>query len=44
MRSGAGVHWMRDPTRGGVATSLNELAHDCGLGIRAFGRLDSGSR
>src|SRR5580693_2176858 len=30
---GAGVHWMRDPTRGGVATSLNELAHDCGLGI-----------
>jgi len=31
--AGAGVHWMRDPTRGGVATSLNELAHDCGLGI-----------
>ena len=30
---GAGIHWMRDPTRGGVATSLNELAHDCGLGI-----------
>ncbi|HWE51849.1 MAG TPA: hydrogenase expression/formation protein HypE [Bryobacteraceae bacterium] len=30
---GAGVHWMRDPTRGGVATSLNELAQDCGLGI-----------
>jgi hydrogenase expression/formation protein HypE len=30
---GAGVHWMRDPTRGGVATSLNELANDCGLGI-----------
>ena len=30
---GAGVHWMRDPTRGGVATSLNELAHDCGLGV-----------
>ena len=30
---GAGVHWMRDPTRGGVATSLNELAHDCGLGM-----------
>ena len=30
---GAGVHWMRDPTRGGVATSLNELTHDCGLGI-----------
>jgi hydrogenase expression/formation protein HypE len=30
---GPGVHWMRDPTRGGVATSLNELAHDCGLGV-----------
>jgi hydrogenase expression/formation protein HypE len=27
------IRWMRDPTRGGVATSLNELAHDCGLGI-----------
>src|SRR5258708_22485643 len=24
---------MRDPTRGGAATSLNELARDCGLGI-----------
>jgi hydrogenase expression/formation protein HypE len=30
---GAAVHWMRDPTRGGVATSLNELANDCGLGV-----------
>jgi len=29
-----GVRWMRDPTRGGAATSLNELAHDCGLGIQ----------
>jgi hydrogenase expression/formation protein HypE len=28
-----GVRWMRDPTRGGLATSLNELARDCGLGI-----------
>jgi hydrogenase expression/formation protein HypE len=28
-----GVRWMRDPTRGGVATSLNELARDCGLSI-----------
>lgn len=28
-----GLHWMRDPTRGGVATSLNELARDCGLGV-----------
>ena len=25
---------MRDPTRGGVATSLNELARDCGLGVQ----------
>src|ERR1700691_2144900 len=32
----AGVRWMRDPTRGGVATSLNELARDCGLGIALF--------
>jgi len=31
--AGHGVRWMRDPTRGGVATSLNELARDCGLGI-----------
>jgi hydrogenase expression/formation protein HypE len=30
---GCGIHWMRDPTRGGVATSLNELARDCGFGI-----------
>jgi hydrogenase expression/formation protein HypE len=30
---GAGVRWMRDPTRGGVATALNELARDCGLAI-----------
>lgn len=28
-----GLRWMRDPTRGGVATSLNELALDSGLGI-----------
>ncbi len=28
-----GIRWMRDPTRGGVATSLNELACDCGLAI-----------
>lgn len=31
---GPGVRWMRDPTRGGVATALNELARDCRLGIR----------
>jgi hydrogenase expression/formation protein HypE len=28
-----GIRWMRDPTRGGVATSLNELTRDCGLAI-----------
>ena len=28
-----GVRWMRDPTRGGAATSLNELARDCRLGV-----------
>ena len=31
--AGPGVRWMRDATRGGVATTLNELALDCGLGI-----------
>ena len=31
--AGPGIRWMRDPTRGGVATSLNELARDCGLSI-----------
>ena len=34
--AGPGVRWMRDPTRGGVATSLNELARDCGLGVILF--------
>jgi hydrogenase expression/formation protein HypE len=28
-----GLRWMRDPTRGGVATSLNELARDGRIGI-----------
>lgn len=27
------IRWMRDPTRGGLATALNELARECGLGI-----------
>ncbi len=34
--AGAGIRWMRDPTRGGVATCLNELARDCGLCIALF--------
>lgn len=29
----SGVRWMRDPTRGGVATSLNELAQDSGIAV-----------
>jgi hydrogenase expression/formation protein HypE len=33
IRSGAGIRMMRDPTRGGVATTLNEVAEACGLGI-----------
>jgi hydrogenase expression/formation protein HypE len=28
-----GLRWMRDPTRGGVASALNELARDAHLGI-----------
>jgi hydrogenase expression/formation protein HypE len=35
-RAGAGVRWMRDPTRGGVATCLNELARDCDLCVTVF--------
>jgi hydrogenase expression/formation protein HypE len=31
--AGPGIRWMRDPTRGGIATSLNELARDCGLSL-----------
>ena len=31
-----GIRWMSDPTRGGVATCLNELARDCGLGVFLF--------
>lgn len=31
--AGPSIRWMRDPTRGGVATSLNELARDCGFGL-----------
>ncbi len=30
---GADVRWMRDPTRGGVATALNELARDARVAI-----------
>ena len=32
--SGAEIHCMRDPTRGGLATTLNEFAASSGVGIR----------
>lgn len=32
--TGADLHVLRDPTRGGVATSLNEIARASGVGIR----------
>jgi hydrogenase expression/formation protein HypE len=35
-RAGGGVRWMRDPTRGGVASALNELARDADLGVALF--------
>jgi hydrogenase expression/formation protein HypE len=31
-----GIHVLRDPTRGGVATSLNEIAGKSGVGIKLF--------
>jgi hydrogenase expression/formation protein HypE len=31
--AGQKLRWMRDPTRGGLATSLNELARDAGVGV-----------
>jgi len=31
---GSGIHVMRDPTRGGLAASLNEIAHQSRLGFR----------
>jgi len=31
---GSGIHLMRDPTRGGLAATLNEIAHQSGLGFR----------
>jgi hydrogenase expression/formation protein HypE len=34
LRATDGVHWMRDPTRGGIATSLNELAMEARVAVR----------
>jgi len=36
--SGADVHMMRDPTRGGVAASLNEIAKASGTGVQLVER------
>jgi hydrogenase expression/formation protein HypE len=33
LATGADVHCLRDPTRGGVATALNELAQQSGVGV-----------
>jgi hydrogenase expression/formation protein HypE len=33
LASGAGIRVMRDPTRGGLAATINELAHQSGVGI-----------
>ena len=33
MEAAPGIHCMRDPTRGGVATALNEIASQSGCGI-----------
>jgi hydrogenase expression/formation protein HypE len=33
-RAGTDVHVLRDPTRGGVASALNEIAGSAGVGIR----------
>jgi hydrogenase expression/formation protein HypE len=35
-RCAAGLRWMRDPTRGGVATALNELVRASACGIALF--------
>lgn len=34
--AGDALHWMRDPTRGGVATALNELVSATQLGVTLF--------
>ncbi len=44
MSAGQGVEWMRDATRGGVATVLNELARDAELPIAIARGSRSGRR
>ncbi len=35
-RAGSALHWMRDPTRGGVATALNELVRGRDFGVTLY--------
>jgi hydrogenase expression/formation protein HypE len=35
-RAGGGIRVLRDPTRGGLAASLNEIANQSGVGIRLY--------
>ena len=34
LAAGDGIHVLRDPTRGGVGTALNEIAEKSGVGIK----------
>ena len=36
LKNGKNTHVLRDPTRGGVATALNEIAAQSGVGIQIF--------
>ncbi|RJQ57412.1 MAG: hydrogenase expression/formation protein HypE [Desulfobacteraceae bacterium] len=36
LESSRNIHTLRDPTRGGIATSLNEIAVQAGVGIRLY--------
>jgi len=36
LAAGPGIHVLRDPTRGGVGTALNEIAAQSGVGIRFY--------
>lgn len=36
LKTSSRIHVLRDPTRGGVATSLNEIANQSGVGIHLF--------
>ena len=38
LATGADLHTLRDPTRGGVAAALNEIAHAAGIGVEVVER------